>query len=608
MKATDLITREPPKMNGVQLAILNSRLEGIVLRMANTLLRSARSGVLNTAKDFSCAIYSSAGELVAMAESLPIHVMSGHLVAKSLTELQPELRRGDAFLNNSPYHGNTHPADHSILVPVIDDEGVHRFTVMAKGHQADCGNSVPTTYYGQAKDVYEEGALIFPAVAIQRDYCDIADIIRMCKTRIRVPEQWWGDYLAELGAARIGEGQLLELGAEIGWDALDGFVESWFDYSEQKMISTIRGLSSGRATACSAHDPLPGMSEGIPVRAEVEVDAEAATITVDLRDNLDCQPFGLNLSEATSSGAAFIGVFNSISDDVPINGGSFRRVRVHLKENCVVGVPRHPASCSVATTNIADRVANSVQRALAMIGDRMGRAEAGLIMPPAAAVISGTDPRHGGRPFVNQIILPGVTGGAATPEADGWLTTGHVGNAGMALRDSVEIDELQFPLRVEEQRLLADTEGAGRRSGSPGAWVEIAAVGTTMEVMYGSDGSELPAEGVRGGFAGGVAGAWKKTRGGAIEDAPSFGGVTLHDGDCVLSRSCGGGGYGSPLEREPERVLKDLREGWISKEHAEAVYGVVVAADGIDRDATERLRAAADPSASGTPTARDRGA
>lgn len=579
-----------PKLGGVQLAILNSRLQGIVLRMANTLLRSGRSGVLNTAKDFSCSVMTSSGELFAMAESLPIHVMSGHLLGRTLIELQPHLERGDAFLNNSPYHGNTHPADHSILVPVIDDNGVHRFTMMAKGHQADCGNSQPTTYHGQAKDVYEEGALIFPAVRIQRDYRDVVDIIRMCEARIRVPEQWRGDYLAELGAARIGERQLLALGAEVGWDTLDAFTQSWFDYSEQKMIATIRGLSSGKATARSAHDPLPGMSEGIPVRADVEVDAEAATITVDLRDNLECQPFGLNLSEATSYGAALIGVFNGISDDVPINSGSFRRVRVHLGENCMVGVPRHPASCSVATTNIADRVANAVQRAIAMIGEGMGRAEAGLVIPPGGAVVSGIDPRHGGAPFVNQVILPGITGGAATPYADGWLTTGHVGNAGMALRDSTEIDELRFPLRVVDQRILADTEGAGRRRGAPGGLVEIAAVGTTVEAMYGSDGSVFPAEGVRNGRAGALAAAMKRTRTGEIEPAPSFGGVLLQDGESVISRSAGGGGYGSPMTREPERVLKDVVEGWVSRERAEAVYGVAIVDGRLDREATERLR------------------
>ena len=122
-------------------------------------------------------------------------------MARTMTDHHPILRRGDAFLHNSPYHGCTHPADHSILIPVINDQGRHRFTVLAKAHQADCGNSLPTTYMGAALDVYNEGALIFPAVKIQENYQHVMDIIRMCRMRIRVPDQWWGDYLAMVGAA-----------------------------------------------------------------------------------------------------------------------------------------------------------------------------------------------------------------------------------------------------------------------------------------------------------------------------------------------------------------------------------------------------------------------
>ena len=187
------------------------------------------------------------------------------LVARYVKEVQPELRRGDAFLHNSPYHGNSHAADHCLVVPVVDDDGRHRFTVLAKAHQADCGNSKPTTYVGDARDVYEEGALIFPAVRVQRDYRDIEDVIRMCRARIRIPEQWWGDYLAALGSARIGERELLALGAEVGWDALDHHVEDWFDYAERRMVEAIRRLPAGRAVVTTRHDPFPGVPDGIPL-------------------------------------------------------------------------------------------------------------------------------------------------------------------------------------------------------------------------------------------------------------------------------------------------------------------------------------------------------
>src|SRR5262249_19529569 len=193
-------------VDAVELAVLSHRMDRIAAKMQNTLLRTARSGVINNGRDFSCCILTADARLVTVGESLPIHVMVGpDLMARSMLEFHKRLRPGDAFLHNSPYHGCSHPADHSILVPVIDEQGEHRFTVMAKAHQADIGNALPTTYMATARDVYEEGALIFPAVKVQEDYRDVEDVIRVCLMRIRVPEQWRGDYLASLGAARIGE-------------------------------------------------------------------------------------------------------------------------------------------------------------------------------------------------------------------------------------------------------------------------------------------------------------------------------------------------------------------------------------------------------------------
>ena len=203
------------------LALLSNRFEGIARAMMNTLLRTARSAILNTARDFSCCILTADDEMLAMAESLPIHVMSGpDLIARYMKQTHPTLQAGDAFLHNSPYHGNSHAADWCVVIPVIDGDGVHHYTVIAKAHLADCGNAVPTTYVADATDVYNEGALIFPCVKVQEDYRDRDDVLRMARVRIRVPDLWHGDYLALLGAARIGERRLLELTDEMGSESL----------------------------------------------------------------------------------------------------------------------------------------------------------------------------------------------------------------------------------------------------------------------------------------------------------------------------------------------------------------------------------------------------
>ena len=588
------------RTDGVKTAILASRFDSIARKMQNTLFRTARSGILNTAHDFSCVILTGDCRLLAAAESLPSHTLTGpDIMCEYVKKYHPELRRGDCFLHNSPYEGNSHAADHCLIVPVVDDEGITRFFLLAKAHQADCGNSRPSTYLGDVADVFEEGALIFSAAKIQSDYEDNQDLIRMCRTRIRVPEQWWGDYLATLGAVRIGEREILELGKSFGWDALEDYAESWFDYSERKMADAISRLPAGKRVVTTAHDPFPGIPDGIPVKATVEVDREAAMIRVDLTDNPDCQPCGLNLTEGTSMSAAMVAIFNSLIDhSVPANYGSFRRLDIRIRENCCVGVPRHPASCSVATTNLADRVSNPVQRALAEIAEGFGMAETGPIMPPGMGVISGKDPRHEGEAFVNQIHI-GVTGGAGTPVTDGFLSIIHVGNAGMCHLDCIEVDKLHHPIFVAGRSLIPDTEGAGTFRGAPSMYVEFGPVeDCVMKVLYTADGTITPAAGARGGGSGGKSRARKREADGTLTDLPACHGAELAAGETIISYSSGGGGYGSPLDREPERVLHDLREDWITAERARDVYGLVTTGSAetdtlaVDLPATLARRAA----------------
>ena len=580
-------------MNGVDLTVLSHRFDGIARKMANVLLRTGRSGVLNRAKDLSCCIVSRNCELVSAAESLPIHVLSGpDLMAKTMHRYHPALRRGDAFLENSPYHGCSHSADHTIIVPVIDESGNHQFTVMAKAHQADIGNSQPTTYFASAVDVYQEGALIFPSVKVQEGYRMIEDVVRMCEMRIRVPQQWHGDFLAMIGAARVGEQALLDLGAEFGWDLLQEFAAEWLDYGEQRMMEVIRALPAGSGSATSTHDPMTGTpAEGLMIKSTVFVEPDAATIRVDLTDNPDCVPSGLNLSEACSRSAAYLGVLNSIGADLPRNGGALRRIKVDLRENCIVGVPLHPTSCSLATTNIADRATAATQKAFAEIGENLGMAEVGAINPPAKGVLSGVDPRTGKR-FINQLFL-GSTGGPGTAQGDAWLTYSHVGNGAMAYIESIEMAELHHPILVRERALLPDSEGAGKHCGAPSLRISLEALDTSLTLVYASDGTINRAAGIRGGLAGGAAAQYLIEFDDTRKELPPASQLLMQPGQLIVSVGTGGGGYGPPAQRDPHRVAADVRAGLISKERAASVYRVAVQGGEVEESGTLRLRTGA---------------
>lgn len=563
------------KLDGATLAILNARFEGVARKMSNTLLRTGRSGVLNRARDFSCCVVTHDGDLLTAAESLPIHVLSGpDIMARSMQEFHPQLRPGDAFLHNSPYHGCSHPADHTLLVPVFDDAGRHRYTVLAKAHQADIGNANPTTYDGAAADVYQEGALIFPAVKIQSGGAFIDDIVRMCRLRIRVPDQWFGDLLAMVGAARIGEREIESLAAEYGWDMLAQFSQSWFDYSERMARQTIAALPAAQARSHSTHDRLPGVVEQeIRIDVAVKIDPGAGRIEVDLRGNPDSLPCGLNVSEACARTSAMIGVFNSIDHRVPKNAGSMRCIEVKIRPGSLAGGTQHPFSCSVSTTNVSDRIANAVQKAFAAVGDGMGMAEIGAALPPSHGVISGVDARNGA-PFINQIFL-GSSGGGACAASDGWLLYPHAGNGGMGFIDSVELTEQYHPIRIAVRYFIADTEGAGRTRGAPSKFVEYGPIGGPIQVAFVADGSVNAAQGVRGGLAGGAAKQFRRKLDGTLEKLSPCGVVTVQPGEQIVAITCGGGGYGSPQERDRERVAEDIREGWITASRAAEVYGYV---------------------------------
>jgi len=579
-------------LDGLQLALMNNRLEAIVGAMMNTLQRTARSAIMNMARDFSCGILTADNEILTVAESLPCHTFRGpDLQAARMKEWHPGMVQGDAFLHNDPYTGNSHAADWCILMPVIDDDGTHHFTVFAKAHVADCGNSIPTTFYATATDVYQEGALIFPCTKVQARYEINEDFVRQCKVRLRAPEMWHGDFLAILGSARIGERRLLELVGEVGGDHLRRYASAWFDYSEQRMIEAIGELPAGSIRVSLRHDPVPGAEEGLPVNLDLTIDPAAARIRLDMTDNLDCQPIGLNLTESTASCNAMAGVFSSLSRQVPPNAGSFRRLDVVLRENCLIGIPKHPYSCSAATTNLAETIGKAVTIGIAELADGYGMAEIGKCLPPAMAVISGVDPRDDRGTFINFLCLL-VTNGAGAPRADGWLTVIGVGVAGLQLHDSVEIDEMKYPIEVKAQHIIEDSEGAGRFRGAPGAYVEYGPVAGPMEIIYTSDGTFNAPRGVRGGLDGARAQQFRRTADGALVPLDNFARLVLQPGETVVSMCTGGGGYGPPEERDPLRVAKDVAEGWVSRARAEAVYRVALTDQfGVDDAATARLRA-----------------
>jgi N-methylhydantoinase B len=582
------------------MAVLANRFEAIVREMTNTLFRTGRSSIINMARDFSCSIITAEDELFAAAEGLQVHVLGAGLQTRSMRELHPDLREGDAYLHNDPILGNTHTADHTILVPVFVD-GEHLFTASAKAHQADCGNAEPSTYVTYVEDVYAEGGLVFPAVKVQHDFHDVEDIIRMCRKRIRVPDVWYGDFLAAVGAARIGERRVKEVVARYGVDTIKTFVREWLDYSERVMDQAIRKLPAQRLHARGRHDPIPGLPGGVEVNVTIDVKPDDGRVVFDLRENPDCIPFGLNVSEACARGGCTIALLNCLADDVPRNAGSFRRVEVLLREGSIAGGLVEPYSASVSTTNVLNRIINAAQSAFCQLGEGQGLAEGAGAMGVGYAVFSGTYPARsgegGGERYVSEFVI-GNNGGPASPHCDGWITYAMPDCSKTIYIDSVEMLERTYPLHFRSLRLLADSGGAGRLRGGPASEVIYGPRATPMRVFYMADFARNPAGGVRGGLPGTPASAHVIAADGTEQQVEAIGDSLLAPGEWIRGLEAGGGGYGDPLQREPQAVLSDVLERWVTREAARAVYGVVLIESrdsgtepSVDDDATADLRA-----------------
>jgi N-methylhydantoinase B len=302
----------------------------------------------------------------------------------------------------------------------------------------------------------------------------------------------------------------------------------------------------------------------------------------------------VNLTEATTLAAAYGGVLNNVEAGIPRNAGSLGRVHVQMRSGAVVGRPAPGVGTSVATTNVCDRLFNAISLAFAKAGQPWGLAAGSTGILPNLATISGVDPRRADEPFIQQTPI-GFGGGPALQGHDGWLTYNKPATGGVIRSASVEQNELRAPILYSRIELVADSGGPGEWEGAPSVLTEYGPRFGPMLAAYVGDSCTYPPEGACGGAAGrrGEV-AVRRSTAAEPEAAPSVGTVRLEAGETIISTWPGGGGYGRPLRRDPELVLRSVRAGLVSAQHARAVYGVVVDLEteppSVDREATDAER------------------
>ena len=584
-------------MDPILLTTLSKRIERIVQEVTLNCIQSARSATIQ-ARDFSVTIADGKCRTITIHGGLPIHTMSIDMALKPIPELFDDIAPGDTFLNNCPYFGNVHHADYTFMTPVFAGDKIV-FWIMLRMHNVDVGAPEPTAYLPFAAEIYGEG-LHWPCVRVARNHQELRDIVRIGLTRIRVPAQWYGDFAAALGSSRIGERRLNEFISQYGVETLEEFIEEWLEYGRRRMVAEIKSLPEGTWEEETHVDPLPYAPDGLTIKMKLTIDHKNEVMIVDLRDNPDQVEGGINLPIASSVAAPAQGIFASLDPTLPHNTGCFERIKYELREGCICGIPIFPAGTSVSTSYITDRLTSCAMALIAKIDPNRGGAEGGYI-GWQEGVFSGKDFRRGNEPYVSQPIVVGsfVGGGPAVKGHDGWPSWGIGGTQGCVTTTSVELWEKANPHIFEVgAQVITDSPGDGENTGSVGSRLIVKPRQNPFTAAGYGDGRVYPPKGVLGGGAGHPNQGFivdEKT-GVRIRELPLSGVFEIEVGQALEILANGGGGFGDPLNRDPEMVRHDVLRRWISVEKARDVYGVVLGPESdeyaVDREATKKLREA----------------
>ena len=576
---------EASTIDPITLEVLTQALISIVREMRATVFRTAKSVAIYEAKDFSCGLFAPDTQVVAQSEDIGSHVVPmPWSVQSAMARYGENLVPGDVIMMNDPYLGGTHLNDVTIIYPVFRD-GRLVFFPAVREHWPDVGGMVPGSMSGKATEIYQEGVRIPPIKIMEAGKMNEA-AFEILMSNMRVPDERQGDFYAGISACKVAESRIHELCDRYGLDTLLEAVRIDLDRAEERMRKCITGLPNGTYYYEDYLETFPG-GKLEPLLLPLTITIEGDQMTVDFTGVSPQVPVPVNSTLAVSAASVFIAVKSIYDPDAPLNQGSFRPIDVIAPEGTIVHVTR-PAPAG-SHGEIRKRVIAAMVGALSQVSPE--KVAGDLCRTSFHNLIGGSDVETG-REWVHYEWSAGGNGGFR--EADGPSAMATIDWGDLVCVQPSEVIESRMPLVVEYSKLAQDSGGAGASRGGLSMQRRIRLTAPDAKYSLLADGAVVPAFGVLGGRSGLPVGSWIEHADDRIDDFDSPGKVAGHPmvaGDRVTLRSAGGGGYGDPLEREPNRVAEDLYFGYISAAVAEKVYGVIIGNDGkIDEEATGKQR------------------
>ena len=569
----------------VTLAVLKGRLEQIADEMDATLYRSAFNPIIAEARDASHGLYhAQTGEtLVQGTTGLPIFVGAMAFAVKAVIDKvarDGKLVAGDTYLFNDPYDGGTHLNDFRLVRPVFR-QGRLFCWLASVGHWLDIGGNVPGGFNARATESFPAGAPVPPA-QLTAGAALYVEILAVPASNSRVPRSNAGDLKGQLNALDLGERRLNALLDEYGEATVTSAFEAFTARAAALMRENIAALPDGKVSFEDYLDNDGVTDERLTIALDLTIAGD--TMTLDFsRSSAPCAG-PLNIARSTAVACCYVAL-KHVFTDVPANAGCLQPIRFVIPDTTLLGVSA-PKPVGGYTETIL-RVIGVVFGALAtLMPERSTAAPFGTIN-----ALSLAGHRANGQRWVMFSFFGGGLGG--NPESDG---LNHGNNPiSMATIPPAEIMEASYPVMFTQWALRPDSAGPGLHRGGLGAIYEIEALapGGADAFLLGERGLFAPF-GVNGGGPAALnAFSWQTDTGSASPLlASKVTDVHVRQGQRVRLESPGGGGWGDPYTRDPERVARDVRLGYLAVGLAREQYGVALRGDGsVDPDATASLRA-----------------
>ncbi|MDP6474072.1 MAG: hydantoinase B/oxoprolinase family protein [Alphaproteobacteria bacterium] len=563
----------------VTMSIIDSTMTAICREMGITLMRTSYSTIFNEALDFTCALASPNGEMIAQAEFCPSMIGGVPLLVRSCVLEIPldEWEPGDVVVHNDPYRGGLHCPEHTMIQPVFVDGELMAFA-MTIGHLVEIGGMVPGAFAGEATEIFQEGIRV-PPVFIKKRGEDVEEVWKLLLANVRTPRFNYGDLRALIAGTDVGERQLATMIEKYGKEDFRRNISDLLDYSESRMRAEIQAIPDGKYSFSDEVEDDGIDKTSYTINVAVHINGDEAV--VDYSGTSPQAKGPINATLGVSYSAAYNGMLHITDESIPTNSGCFRPIRVVSPPGTLLNVD-YPAPEVGGNTETHCKIAGAVIGAMSpAVPDRTMAAEGAT---HTNFVFGGTD-EESGEAFVCYAIE--LSGWGGRNFADGNDATDSInGNCRVI---PVEVFETRFPMQCESYIMVEDSGGAGKFRGGLSTQRTLKSLDTAITGSQMSDRHRNRAWGLHGGLSGGLAGTWHMAANTVewrtIDDAfgkvsPSkWSNVTIAPGDRIRFQTPGGGGWGAPGERPQQRVREDLAEGYISARQAHEVYGLDGAGD-----------------------------